>query len=160
MFRKHLIFLHMQEEPVVDLSVSAQDETMSAQHKELERGGYDCEFVKPPPTEFHTQCRICLQILRNPQLISCCGNHFCLSCIEPIKVQGKNCPLCNCSEYTVVHDKGLERTIKEFKVHCVHYDAESGCQWTGELQQLDEHLKQCHPNGRPTPLDPEGMLLE
>ena len=157
--------LYMQEEPIVDLSLSAQEEPVSAQYKELamEPGGYPCEFVTPPPAELQTECRICLQILCEPNLISCCGNHFCLSCIEPIKAQGGGCPLCKATDFTLMYDKGLERKLKELKVHCVHYDAENVCQWTGELQKLNEHLKLFHPNAltkrRPVSLNLEGMYI-
>ena len=36
--------------------------------------GYECE---PPPKSLRHKCSICLQIVREPHLISCCGNNFC-----------------------------------------------------------------------------------
>ena len=102
------------------------------------RGGYDCEFVQPPPEAFQTDCSICLLVLREPHLISCCGHNFCRTCIDRIKTDGKNCPLCNAPDFSLMHNKGLERALKEFKVHCTH--ASSGCEWVDELGLFDHHL--------------------
>ena len=114
------------------------EESKSAENKELERGGYDCEFVEAPPAGLQTECAICLRILREPQMISCCSHRFCRSCIEPIKVDGKSCPLCKAINFDLMRDKALERSLKDLKVHCTN--ATSGCKWTGELRLLSEHL--------------------
>ena len=37
-----------------------------------------------------------------------------------------------------MHNKGLERALKEFKVRCTH--ARSGCEWVDKLGLLDHHL--------------------
>ena len=102
------------------------------------RGGYDCEFVQPPPEAFQTDCSICLLVLREPHLISCCGHNFCRTCIDHIKTDGKNCPLCNAPDFSLMHNKGLERALKEFKVRCTH--ARSGCEWVDKFGLLDHHL--------------------
>ena len=50
------------------------------------RGGYDCEFVEAPAAAFQTECPICLQVLKEPCVISCpCGQKICHECIEVIK---------------------------------------------------------------------------
>ena len=126
--------LLMQVEPI-DLSL---EELKSAETKELERGGYDCKFVEEPPAGLQTECTICLQILREPHMISCCSHRFCRSCIESIKVDGKSCPLCKATDFDLMRDRGLERSLKHLNVHCTH--AASGCEWTGELRLLSEHL--------------------
>ena len=102
------------------------------------RCGYDCEFVQPPPEIIQTDCSICLLVLREPHLISCCGHSFCRTCIDRIKTDGKNCPLCNVPDFSLMHNKGLERALKEFKVCCTH--ARSGCEWVDKLGLLDHHL--------------------
>ena len=43
-------------------------------------GGYDYEFVSEPPDEL--KCSVCLLVVRDPSLTSCCGKHFCQSCIH------------------------------------------------------------------------------
>ena len=100
--------------------------------------GYECEFVQPPPEALQTDCSICLSVLREPHLISCCGHNFCQTCINHIKTNGKSCPLCNATDFTIMHNKGLERSLKDFEVHCTY--ATSGCEWIGKLGYLGDHL--------------------
>ena len=101
------------------------------------RAGYECEIVKLPD-HLQTECPICLLILREPHLVTCCCRKFCRSCIQCVKEAGKACPLCNEKEYTLVYEKDLERTLKSLQVQCTH--AKEGCDWVGELGHLDLHL--------------------
>ena len=103
-------------------------------------GGYDCDFVEKPPSVIQTECSICLQILREPQLISCCGHSFCGVCIGRIKNDGKFCPLCNAEDFNLMRNKGLERSLNEFDVKCSY--SEQGCCWVGKLGQLSKHLEE------------------
>ena len=104
---------------------------------QIVEGGYICEFVEEPPEVLQTKCPICLLILRSPQLVSCCGNHFCERCIARVLNKQGPCPLCNGS-FVANSDKGLARTILGCKVYCNNKD--KGCPWTGELRALDKHL--------------------
>ncbi|XP_064400049.1 TNF receptor-associated factor 4-like [Halichondria panicea] len=100
--------------------------------------GFDCEFVKPPPSEFvQSECPVCLQIIREPHQVTCCGKKFCKACIEHIIVIRKLCPTCN-EKFSSFADKALKQSLYSLKVHCSHQ--KDGCEWTGELRQLDEHL--------------------
>ena len=101
------------------------------------RGGYDCEFVERPK-ELETDCPICLQILRDPFQVSCCGHSFCQSCIKYVQADKKSCPTCNEVNFGVFPDKRLRRSLYAFQVRCVHQ--KSGCEWIGELGELDGHL--------------------
>ena len=104
-------------------------------------GGYDCEFVTPPPEANQTECPVCLQILREPCLISCpCGKEFCRECIERIKDDKKRCPLCNLSEFTFLRHYGSERYLKAQEVWCSH--KKDGCEWRGELGEYEQHLNE------------------
>ena len=102
------------------------------------KNGYECEFVEPPQKQFQSECPICLQILREPHLINCCGHNYCEACIERVGKDGKPCPLCNEPGFTTMANKGLKRTLREFRVYCPH--RLRGCEWEGELGRLDEHL--------------------
>ena len=102
------------------------------------KSGYECEFVEPPQKQFQSECPICLQILREPQLINCCGHNYCEACIERVGKDDKPCPLCNEPGFTTMANKGLKRTLHEFRVYCP--DRLHGCEWEGELGRLDEHL--------------------
>ena len=106
--------------------------------RETKRTGYECEFIEPPPKPFQSECPICLQILREPYILDCCGYSFCAACIVRVGKDGKPCPHCNQPGYTTLVNKGLKRALNEFRVDCPH--RLSGCEWEGELGKLDEHL--------------------
>ena len=101
------------------------------------KGGYECQFVKPFTSEVQTECSICLSVLREPFLVDCCGYRFCKSCIETVRDDCKPCPLCN-KDFKTFPDKQLQRMLNQKEVYCKHKD--KGCEWTGELTKLDEHL--------------------
>eukprot|EP00731_Ephydatia_muelleri_P011747 Em0006g641a len=100
--------------------------------------GYECEFMYPPPKVLQTECSICLLILREPHLTSCCGHNFCRACIERVQNDEKPCPLCKEAKFTIFHNKGLERNLKELVIYCEHKEA--GCSWRGEFGRYDDHL--------------------
>ena len=103
------------------------------------RGGYDCEFVEPPPAAFQTDCPICLHVLREPCVISCpCGQKICRECVEQITEDDKPCPLCNKTDFTYLRDYGLERYLKAQEVWCSHKN--DGCEWRGKLGEYEQHL--------------------
>ena len=83
---------------------------------------------------------MCLQIIRDPYQVTCCGYSFCRVCIERIKTDNKHCPTCNEENITVFPDKRLQRSLYDFEVYCTHRD--KGCNWTGELRQLENHLNE------------------
>ena len=106
------------------------------------RGGYDCEFVILPPEAFQAECPICLQILKEPCVISCpCEQKICRECVEQIKKNKKPCPLCNKTEITsFMQDYGLERYLKVQDVYCSK--KRLGCQWKGKLGDFEQHLNE------------------
>lgn len=66
----------------------------------------------------------------------------------------RKCPLCNCTFSTILHDKLLQRTLNERQVYCMHKDA--GCDWTGKLVTLDQHLNATPDSGKRM----EGCLIQ
>ena len=100
------------------------------------KGGYDYEFIDPPQNSL--ECSICLLTLRDPHVISCCGNHFCHTCIGRIQGDGKPCPLCNEPNFTTLLHKGVKREVNALMICCRW--RQLGCNWEGELGQLEEHL--------------------
>ncbi len=119
---------------------------MAAQNPDKHQGpgkkrkiGFDCEFVEPPPKRYvQSECPVCLQVIREPHQVTCCGKKFCKACIEHIKAIKKPCPTCNEEEFSNFPDKGLKQSLYGFKVRCSHQ--KDGCEWTGELGKLHEHL--------------------
>ena len=102
------------------------------------RYGYDCEFVEPPPSGLLTKCPVCLLVLKEPCLISCCGHKFCRECIERIQKDKKSCALCNKPDFMFMQERGLERDLKDLEVWCSY--RKEGCEWKGKLGKLEEHL--------------------
>ena len=100
------------------------------------KGGYDYDFVTPPPKSL--ECVICLLILRDPHVISCCGNEFCQVCIQRLQRDGRPCPLCNEANFTTFLHKKLVREVNALMIYCPH--KELGCEWKGELGRLQQHL--------------------
>ena len=107
------------------------------------QGGFECEFVEKPPKAVQSECPVCLLVLREPYQATCCGYSFCQVCIERIKIRNIPCPCCKVEESDHFPNKGLKRALYEFKVKCIHET--KGCQWVGELGELDNHL-----NSNPT----------
>ena len=101
------------------------------------KGGFDCEF-EIEPKELQSKCSICLLVLREPHLTSCCAYSFCQGCIEKIAASpSPECPLCR-KEFHIYPTKWLKRELNQLKVYCTHKN--EGCEWAGPLEQLDEHL--------------------
>ena len=108
------------------------------QEERLRREGYNCEFVERPPKAVQCECPICLLVLREPHQITCCGYSFCGACVKHVQADNKCCPTCNEIDYTVFPDKRLKRSLNDFHVYCSN--KEEGCEWAGELGELDRHL--------------------
>ena len=100
--------------------------------------GIECEFVEKPPKAVQCECPICLLILRQPYQATCCGKSFCKKCIERVKVGSSRCPVCKTENFFSYPNKGLEQPLYDFEVYCSHKS--KGCEWRGELRELDKHL--------------------
>lgn len=101
-----------------------------------ESGGLDLSFVQAPPDDLI--CSICLSVHRKPVLTSCCGNHFCFSCVEQVRSDQRPCPLCGAEHFTTMLDKYFVRKVNELEVACKH--KERGCPWQGCVAALERHL--------------------
>ena len=88
-------------------------------------------------TADHT-CPICLQVLREPYQVTCCGVNFCKKCINRVKAANEPCPVCRERDFHFFHDKRLQRVLYNSRVDCTNKS--KGCEWTGELRELDNHL--------------------
>ena len=85
-------------------------------------------------------CGICMKVLQDPYLTECCGQNYCRICLlcwngnRP----DKSCPHCRQSGCRTVQNKEKQRDVNELKVHCANH--QQGCEWTGELGGLKDHL--------------------
>ena len=106
-----------------------------------QQGGHEAEFVDEVPDRYI--CNICTKPLNAPQLMVCCGQHYCHSCLEQWfegqwKIQ--SCPHCRAEgdKFQHVINKSLQREILSLKVKCCNH--QEGCHWIGELGLLNDHL--------------------
>ena len=103
-----------------------------------DKTGFECEFIQKPPKAIQFECPICLLVLKEPYQATCCGKSFCKECIHRIKAANQACPTCNDKEFTLFPNKGLQQSLYDFRVYCMNKS--EGCEWTGELRELDNHL--------------------
>ena len=95
-------------------------------------------FVNKLPEQVEIECPVCLNILANPHLVSCCGHNFCESCIERVKASNGACPMCKERDFQAMVNKERLRIINGLQVYCPN--RRRGCQWNGELKNLSTHL--------------------
>ena len=72
-------------------------------------------------------------MLNDPHLVSCCGHHFCGTCIKRVKDSNGACPYCKEKEYQTMPNKGHLHIINGLKVNCTNIS----CEWKGEFIKLD-----------------------
>ena len=48
------------------------------------------------------------------------------------------CPTCSEANFNAFPNEGLQRSLYSFRVRCTYQ--KSGCEWTGELRELNGHL--------------------
>ena len=114
-------------------------------------GEYD--FVEKPSEDFY--CPVTFDLLREPFLTACCGNHLSQEAVT--RLQGQPCPMCKERNLSTVPDKYFKRRINEFKVHCPNKSL--GCEWVGELGSLDRHLSQNSVERESMPVCDSGLFL-
>ena len=91
-------------------------------------------FITLPSKDF--SCPVCLSVLQEPFLSTCCGGHFCEKCVQKVKEHLDECPLCKERPLNAVIDKYFKRQLDQLMVYCPQKD----CKWTGELGKVNEHL--------------------
>ncbi|XP_065659857.1 TNF receptor-associated factor 6-B-like [Hydra vulgaris] len=106
-------------------------------------GGYDAYFINELLNEH--ECPVCKMALREP-IQTQCGHRLCLSCANEIRKRNKGvlvCPLDNSilNSSKIFADVAIERVIMQLKVKCSYFS--NGCEWTGELKILNDHLGSC-----------------
>ena len=98
----------------------------------------ELSFVEEIPKQIEIECPVCLSILADPHMVSCCGHNFCEDCIERVKASNGPCPMCKERYFQAMVNKGHLRIINGLQVYC--NNKEKGCKWKGELKDLSTHL--------------------
>ncbi|XP_064401502.1 TNF receptor-associated factor 5-like [Halichondria panicea] len=100
----------------------------------------DYDLVEQPDKDLY--CPVTLEILVEPHQTDCCGQHISEKAAQRIIRDGKPCPMCNNAPFKTLKDKFFKRnTINKLNVRCPH--KKSGCEWTGELGDLNHHTTSC-----------------
>ena len=115
------------------LRLQDSEEELSTCSEELPN--YDYDFVEKPSEDFF--CPVTLEVLRDPFLTVCCGNHLSQEAAYQLQQDQKPCPLCK-QPLQAVPDKYFQRKVWELKVRCPKKGA--GCEWAGNFGDLDQHL--------------------
>ena len=102
-----------------------------------EAGGYDLEFLEEPKEDY--ECPICQLVMKEPQIVDCCGYKYCFGCVNRVMLANKPCPMCLNNAFNLMPEKQLQRKIKDLKVKCPQ--KKLGCTWEGEIRALDGHTK-------------------
>ncbi len=79
------------------------------------------------------ECPICLQLMKDPHIVSCCGKKFCEPCLK--RLPNERCPICK-EPFTSMIEKELQRQILNLKVNCNVQE----CDWVGETRDIERHL--------------------
>ena len=90
---------------------------------------------------------------------SLCGKVYCETCIKKTLEENNSCPSCRAPRPDLWPDKRLKQSLSGYRVYCCHRgkvapvgsrkrreDRLEGCEWMGELGELDKHL-----NLKPSP---------
>ena len=94
-------------------------------------------FVKEPGKIYF--CPVTFELLKDPRQTNfCCGNHLSRAVAERLEAEGKPCPLCKKTPLKTTKDLFFKRKVMALKIHCGNKG--SGCEWVGELGDLDKHL--------------------
>ena len=99
--------------------------------------GYECEFVNE--VHEHFKCPICENVLRDPHRVSCCDEEYCKECIEQALRDHRPCSKCGTNDdIHIGKSKKTKRCIDNLMCYCTNRG--EGCEWEGELLELDNHL--------------------
>ena len=106
----------------------------------MAEGGDEYDFVNESPDPKY-YCLVCRNVLREPMLADCCGQHYCKSCLQQCNRSSytRRCPHCHRENYQSILDQSMQREINQLKIYCVNRSSKS-CWWRDELSKLPRHL--------------------
>ena len=112
------------------------------------------DFIERPSKDFF--CPVTFELLLTPHLTACCGNYLSERAVKRLKQEGKPCPLCKEPELATMLDKRHVRRVREVRVRCPH--TARGCEWVGEVGQLNSHTDSCLMRHMEAPASPVSLM--
>ena len=97
------------------------------------------DFVERPSKDFF--CPVTFELLLDPHLTACCGNHLSQRAVSRLKREGNPCPICKKPSLATMLDKFHRRRVQAVQVRCPH--TPGGCEWVGEVGELSQHIQSC-----------------
>ena len=97
------------------------------------------EFVDKVPEDHH--CTICKEVLTNPVLIECCGQHFCGACLDHWLTKEISCPACRNKNIKFIKSLHMKRKVHSLKIYCLNRS--KGCDKITTLGECNQHLEKC-----------------
>ena len=82
-----------------------------------------------------------MDLLLQPHLTSCCGNHLSQEAVTRIQREGLACPVCKEQSWNTMLNKRFQREVNSLHVLC-HY-VDRGCGWQGKLAAFHDHVESC-----------------
>ena len=107
------------------------------------------DFVEEPPNDM--VCPVLRSVMLEPHQTDCCGGLLSKQAATRIQGEGGACPLCKEPRFTSRPDKHFRRRVRELRVHCPH--RRRGCEWVGELSDMDRHVESCPRKNSPLETD-------
>ena len=111
----------------------------------------ECDFVEEPPNDM--VCPVMRSVMLEPHQTDCCGNHLSAEGVAKLQREGEACPLCRKPGFTSRPDQYFRRKVRELRVHCPH--RRRGCEWVGELSDMERHVESCPRKNSPLETDLE-----
>lgn len=63
-------------------------------------------------------CSICYCIFEDPMKLDCCDGHLCKKCLENVKMNSRNCPLCRKDNLTAKFSRLMVTILSQYKLFC------------------------------------------
>lgn len=134
--------------------------------------GFASTLFVEQPVEEELLCSLCLEVFDRPVNACAQGHTFCTTCLTQAQASRQTCPQCRGELFsTPPPNRPLQNMISKLAVRCKNAGAfagsepteppqkqrktdaaasvdesaraKVGCEWTGTVEQLDEHLKMC-----------------
>ena len=150
----HLYALYMGRDlsPVVLVHICIWDDVYAslpiASPQPMPADEYD--FVEEPPKKMI--CLVLKTVMLQPHQTTCCGLR--LTAEAATRLQGMkqySCPHCRETGFTSYPDIAFRREVRQLQVHCPN--RRRGCEWVGELSDMDRHVESCPRKNSPLETD-------